>query len=107
MSGLSITEIPDTVGPLLQSGTIHYGYGTLTLVFVETIKVTPISLVNTSLLFVANNTGDQKIPIQGAKSIEVGPAIGEGIVDSQILIFHLLESQRIVTTRSSATGGHS
>ena len=105
MSGLSITEIPDTVGPLLQSGTIDYGHGTLTLVFVETIKVTPISLVNTSLLFVANNTGDQKIPIQGAKSIEVGPAIGEGIVDSQILIFHLLESQRIVATRSSATGG--
>ena len=50
IDGIPVREIPDRFEPLLQSASIDYATGLLTLLFNETVDVTPQNVVNFSYL---------------------------------------------------------
>ena len=104
ISGPILSEIPDTIGPSVVSVEVDFGYGTVTIVFTETVDITPTSMVNLSLIYSANSTGGRNVAMLGG-SVSGGALIGEGIMDSMTVIIQLQEYQRIAVTRISGTGG--
>ena len=64
--GIPVHEIPDRFEPLLQSASIDYATGLLTLIFNETVDVTPQNVVNLSRVGVVDTTRDTIGILDGA-----------------------------------------
>ena len=58
---INITEIPDLSPIVTVNASIDYNDGTLTMFFTEPVDITPLSLINTSRVFLVNKTGDKQI----------------------------------------------
>ena len=84
--GIAVHEIPDRFEPLLQSASIDYATGFLTLIFNETVDVTPQNVVNLSRVGVVDTTRDT-----------IGILDGAGVVtnDGTSITIQLTESQRV------------
>ena len=84
--GIPVHEVPDRFEPLLQSASIDYATGLLTLEFNETVDVTPQSVVNFSRIGVVDTTLDTIGILDGADVVSN---------DGTSITIELTESQRV------------
>ena len=93
---MQISEIADTIKPIITSATIDLSVGTVRLVATETIDATPNSHVNLGSLFIANTQGDNEISLAGA---------GVTVQDSVNVDIQLTEAMRVRAIEISGTSG--
>ena len=67
--GVKVIEFPDILNPTILSGKIFLGDGHVTLLASETLDLTPLSNLNLSRMFLANVTGDRRIPLIGVDQV--------------------------------------
>ena len=58
---INITEIPDLTPIVTVNASVDFNDGTVTIFFSEPVDITPLSLINTSRVFLVNKTGDNQI----------------------------------------------
>jgi hypothetical protein len=85
--GIEVVEFPDILTPHIISGKIFLGNGHITLLASEILDLTPLSKLKLSQMFLANVTGDERIPLA---------TVFETISDDHAYInITLLETQRV------------
>merc|ERR1712054_478327 len=66
VSGFPITEVNDTIAPVISAGTVNYNNGVIVLTSSETLDLTPPSMVSLGSLHLDNLLGDRAIPLTDA-----------------------------------------
>ena len=95
-----VTEIPDSVPPVLASGAISLSYGHLTIVASETLELSPFSVdkFDISRFHLSDAIGLQNASLNGSRVLYTNQ-------DSTQVIVELTEAQRVAAIQLSATSG--
>jgi hypothetical protein len=110
LTGIPLTESPDTLPPTILNGTINYGTGILTIRSDETIDAKPASLVVPDNIWLSDSSGAKQINLIGNAANSGLPFAGvlpaEGS-ENYVVTLKLTEYQRSEGIRiSDTTGGN-
>ena len=99
-SPIELTEIEDSVVPVVQSATLDYNNGTLILKCSETIDSTPTEKINTAKIFISDLDGEFLISLRGATVLQ-----SSDFMDKNLVTIILTEAQRIGALELSSVIG--
>ena len=96
-TNIAVVETADTIPPIAESASLDFNNGRLIITCSETVDVTPASLVDLSLMYIADLTGDQAVPLTGATVVNSA--------DDPVLTLTLTEAQRAAAIAISGVPG--
>ena len=105
-NAFAVEEHADVKPPNITGASLHYGRGVLTVTSDEYVDLTPISLVNTSLLRLSNISGDYTValPYAGASTDSIEELYSSSKQgDGYVFNVTLTEAQRAIAIANSAT----
>ena len=96
VSGFTITEVNDTVAPVITAASVNYNNGVIVVSSSETLDLTPASKVTLGSLHFEDSFGDRAIALTGATVTSA---------DGTQLTITMTEAQRQAAIRISGTAG--